>query len=309
MSSQSIPIQSNVETYLEPFFTDLKRIWYENNGGPGIEEILLKKTKDLQDGTQAGIFLIDNNIPKGMAWMEPTGEHYGSMLLHVLDKNYEQDLVKAYLASGASDTRLLELITFHKENNYSQYLQEEGLHVLPRKRMALYLDQWQEKNDSNDKITVTRLTKEEAAMTSELSNKAHAISGDQVLSLDMSVFEHRYKLETSLYEGKHGHLVEPATLLLSYENQPVGICSVVEVNCWGFEKAAWIFDMCIHPDFHGKGLGKFLFHKTLDALKDMQYPIVGLAVTEGNTHAEHLYETCGFFWVENFSEFGYPIQS
>ncbi|MSR88373.1 MAG: GNAT family N-acetyltransferase [Candidatus Margulisbacteria bacterium] len=308
MSIETLPIQHNTDAYLEPFFTDIKKIWYENNGGPGIEEILLKKTKDLKDGTQAGVFLIDNKVPKGMAWMEPTGEHYGSMLLHVLDKKYEHALAKAYLTSGASNGRLLELITFYKDHQYSDYLLQEGLHTLPRKRLALYLDQWESKNLSDNAITITRLTKEDAATTSKLSNKAHAISGDQVLSLDMTVFEHRFKLETALYEGTHGHLIEPATLQLSINNQMIGICSAVEVNCWGFEKAAWIFDMCIHPDFHGRGLGKSLFYKTLDALKDMQYPIVGLAVTEGNTYAEHLYETCGFFWVENFSEFGYPIQ-
>ena len=50
MTSQSIPIQTNVYSYLEPFFTDLKRIWYENNGGPGIEDILQKSNVFITPG-------------------------------------------------------------------------------------------------------------------------------------------------------------------------------------------------------------------------------------------------------------------
>jgi len=66
----------------------------------------------------------------------------------------------------------------------------------------------------------------------------------------------------------------------------------------------WIFDISIHPDYIGHGLGRLLLNKVNSILKDKGYPIVGLAVTSHNKRAKSLYSSYGFKEVETFYEFG-----
>ena len=98
-------------------------------------------------------------------------------------------------------------------------------------------------------------------------------------------------------------MVESASIIAYFNNQPVGYCTLIEVKCWGYDNVPWIFDICIDPAFHGQGIGKAMSKRVMNILIEKQYPIVGLAVTKTNIYAKKLYENLGFEYLDRFYEF------
>lgn len=80
-------------------------------------------------------------------------------------------------------------------------------------------------------------------------------------------------------------------------------CRVLELNdqnIVGFiisnyqESICHTLNLCIAPDFQGKGYGRFLLHDLVDSLKDTPMDSIVLEARPSNAVALHLYETLGF---------------
>jgi len=54
------------------------------------------------------------------------------------------------------------------------------------------------------------------------------------------------------------------------------------------------YDICIHPDYQGRGLGMLLVNHLIDKIKDKGFISIGLFVWEGNPTASEFYHKCGF---------------
>ena len=69
---------------------------------------------------------------------------------------------------------------------------------------------------------------------------------------------------------------------------------------WWYEpwQAPLIAFIMTHPTAKGKGMGRFLMQKSMQALHDRGETEVYLAVTEGNDPAQHLYVSLGFVVVD-----------
>ena len=54
------------------------------------------------------------------------------------------------------------------------------------------------------------------------------------------------------------------------------------------------YDIGVHPDFQGKGLGKRVMQNLMDQVKDKEYVSIGLFAWEGNPTNIPFYESLGF---------------
>lgn len=54
------------------------------------------------------------------------------------------------------------------------------------------------------------------------------------------------------------------------------------------------YDICVHPDYQGNGLGTLIMNHLIDKVKDKEYISLGLFVWEGNETASEFYGKFGF---------------
>jgi GNAT superfamily N-acetyltransferase len=293
---------------MELFISDIEALWKKLNAPPGIRDTLNKKVDDILNDKIKGIMLFEDDAPVGVAWVEIVGIHYGNIVFHHLKDGIQEILVNEMKKSGLTDGYLTELIKFNDPNQrYADAMVEEGYHETVRQRMALDF-----KNDdinildNFDGVEFREITKDDIPVTSKISFDAHHVSLDQPFSPDLKTLERRQRLERYVHTEDYGKIIRPATQLMFINNVPIGLTMAVEISCWGLEKMPWIFDVCIDPEYLGRGYGKILFHNCMSTLRDMGYEMVGLAVTCNNVPAMRLYEKMGFFFVEEFSEFILP---
>ncbi|MDQ0208315.1 GNAT family N-acetyltransferase [Alkalicoccobacillus murimartini] len=85
--------------------------------------------------------------------------------------------------------------------------------------------------------------------------------------------------------------------LLAYDGEDViGYCGFSEFK--GDEGALYIPLLNVHPNHHGKGIGKKLVLEALKRTTELGWPRLDLYTWPGNTKAVPLYKRCGFFWEE-----------
>lgn len=58
------------------------------------------------------------------------------------------------------------------------------------------------------------------------------------------------------------------------------------------------YDVCVHPDYQGQGLGRQLMEHLISKVKDQGFISIGLFTWEGNPDASKFYEKLGFEHVE-----------
>jgi len=295
---------------LTPITTHIIDLWKTLQGADSIIQMMADRTKSLESGEYQGIILLHKNTPVGIAWLEPVGLHYGNIVLHVLHDDYEPHIVKAALKMGMFDNKWLhELIKFKEHTQYPKLFEYFGLSKCTRYRMALYMDQYTPVPLPEDPLLVfTPTTQAHLPILSEIAYLAHQESHDQDLAYDMATREGRIELDKAFLDKLFGDPILEASHMVFYDGEPVGYYSVVEVKCWGYDTVPWIFDIGVIPKYHGKGLGKIMMAHMLNIIKaNPKFTVIGLAVTNTNVGAIHIYEQFGFQMCGEFDEFGYPL--
>jgi ribosomal protein S18 acetylase RimI-like enzyme len=290
---------------LDIFLEDIKRVWLLKGGQADIADLLREKITG-NTNTYQVMILHEDAHPVGIGWLETLTPHYGNMILHALKPSAREPLTQAFINLGWLKTVFSELIQFDDSPEYFSVLKNSNLHENIRQRMCLDLSSFVFKKNLSDDIeqelTFIPILHAHKEITAQISVLAHRTSKDYEGYPDLENFEKRIQLEDHVYNGLFGKLVPDASLFIGYKGDVVGFCSVIELPCWGFDRTPWIFDMCIHPSCHGQGFGRRLIQEVLQKLKQ-EFPIVGLAVTLCNESALNLYESLGFYEVDQFSEF------
>lgn len=106
--------------------------------------------------------------------------------------------------------------------------------------------------------------------------------------------------------GSHTNITEESVLtnqatstdwhvyLALVDDQVVGYCSLSDYR--EDEGSLYIPLLNVHPDYHGKKIGKALVTKVIERTIELQWPRLDLYTWSGNTKAVPLYKKCGFFW-------------
>ena len=289
---------------LEVLFDDIEELLKNIEGFEQVRDFLEERTVKIKNNELQGIVLFDNLIPKGFAWIELVSECYGNIITHALEEVYQKPLMEALIRSNLLENTLFEQIQFEATEIYRDTLKENHFIQIQRDRMYFDLSKDLEISNEKDNISFIDWTEDKLELTGELSFLAHKQEQSQVCYRDLDSAKRRVNLEKLLFEGGRGKVVFPACQLICLDQKIVGCCTVVETQCWGYDAVPWIFDISIHPDYIGHGLGRLLLNKVNSILKDKNYPIVGLAVTSHNKRAKSLYLSYGFKEVETFYEFG-----
>jgi ribosomal-protein-alanine N-acetyltransferase len=108
---------------------------------------------------------------------------------------------------------------------------------------------------------------------------------DWVLSVEQKAYDFpwsRQGFENSLDQGLN-------YLFFSHEHTPLGYCCLLPVL-----DEVDVLNICIAPEFQGKGVAKLAMQKVLDTLLLADYKILFLEVRESNEAALKLYRSLGF---------------
>lgn len=84
-------------------------------------------------------------------------------------------------------------------------------------------------------------------------------------------------------------------LVAEAEGRIVGTC--ILVRDWNDPQAAYVAFLDVHPDWHGKGIGKGLLLRAVEEAIGEGFPYLVLHTWAGNERALPLYKKAGFFWV------------
>ncbi|MGV3465584.1 MAG: GNAT family N-acetyltransferase, partial [Heyndrickxia sp.] len=76
----------------------------------------------------------------------------------------------------------------------------------------------------------------------------------------------------------------------------VGYCGISEYK--EDSNALYIRLLNVHPEYHGKKIGKQLVLKAVEKTVELEYPRIDLYTWPGNVKAVPLYKKCGFFWED-----------
>ncbi|MFC1770617.1 GNAT family N-acetyltransferase [Candidatus Margulisiibacteriota bacterium] len=291
--------------FVDEFYRTIDDFWKKKYGDPGIYHVLKNKLEGIKKHKITGIIIFKDKKPAGIAWIEKFTEYYGNMVLYSLMPEDREYLASALVESGCLENSMLELIKFEDTQVYEETFISKGLIHNYRQRMAWFSPEDFTCPKIPKDISFREIKKKDAHISGEISYKAHKISQDYIGYPDLDSIENRVKLEKMVFNKLYGPIIKPASLFILYKDQIVGACLMIESSCWGYKKVPWIFDIVIEPEFQGKGFGTILLTQCLAILKDMDYPVVGLAVTISNKSAIHIYEKYNFTLVEKFSEFAY----
>ena len=266
------------------------------------KEILLEKFKSLElaylykkEGRLIGFFFAEKSTP-----------FYGNIQFFSISPDWDCFLTEKAIEKNIFKESIIELIPLQDLTLIKAHLLKMGLKENKRQRMALILEEnpfSHEDSPLQDNAHRLPLQKEESPFSSEISVEAHKISLDYVGYQELESLEKRIVLEKKVFDGLYGPMIWQATLGIYKDNQLKGYGFCIDVPAWGYDHVAWLFDMSVHPLCQGQGYGKSLLYGIIKAISLLGYPLIGLAVTKSNTVAISLYESSGFEWVDDFSEF------
>lgn len=277
--------------------------WVSRGGGEDIEDYLNLKETELKAGKFIGVCVKEGKLFKGLALVDKITPHYGNVIVHALDPKYRGSIATALMDQKAIQDCLVEVIQFEDTEDYRNGFRALELPENKRMRMVKYLEEPVDMPELPSGFELSPLTRGDIEEASTVSYFAHKVSKDYEGYRDLESVENRVALETRVFDNIYGRFYPKASYMLRYNGMPVGMLSTVVIPCWGYEKVPWIFDVSISPEYHNKGLGRFLMSQVIYDLQDNQFPLIGLAVTLDNYSAIHLYESLGFEEVEPFSEF------
>ncbi len=92
-------------------------------------------------------------------------------------------------------------------------------------------------------------------------------------------------------DGKYGLFLEECSFLIEKKGKALSACIVVLSAEIKLPLLAYVMT---HPRTQNQGMATFLIGKSINALIIQGYEELYLAVTKGNTAAQHIYEKMGF---------------
>ena len=247
--------------------------------------------------------MYDNDHVVGITWYELTTKSYGNVSMHVIDNKYSQAMSSFLYNQELFDKRMIEVVAMEETSMFRDEFYKKKLIANIRQRMSLWLSKDRLFTEEEHPFTFKEYRQDDLEWAAKLSLASHKVSKDYKMYDEMNILERRIDLEQRVWDKWYGNMIHPASIVVYHNNQPVGYCLVIDVKCWGYEHVPWVFDICIDPAFQGQGIGKALSFRYLNILSEMDYPLMGLAVTLSNTYAISLYENCGFQKVDTFYEF------
>jgi ribosomal protein S18 acetylase RimI-like enzyme len=289
--------------YLLVFWEDIQRLWIERGGTGDVTSLLQDKAFQAGLGKVEGHMAFFQGQPIGMYWVERVTPHYGNMVLHSLHSECRALLVSHIISQGLIKDMFSELIQFEEHDDFRTAFVAEGAYENARQRMGLDTALFQRTLEPRPGLSFTKMSPETTRVSSEISCAAHLVSQDYKGYVDLENVEKRIILEEKVFGGLYGPIIADASFALHKDGKIIGTCLVVDIKCWGYDHVPWIFDLCIDPPYHGQGYGRYLFEEVLAHLKELGYPIVGLAVTLTNAPAITLYKNLGFEVAEVFYEY------
>tara|TARA_E500000178_G_C16939885_1_gene715836 strand:- start:5 stop:925 length:921 start_codon:yes stop_codon:yes gene_type:complete len=287
-------------TYL---FEDIQKNWEQRGGTSDLAELLKQKAFYEKKYHVETFIMYDNENPVGITWFELTTKSYGNVSMHVLSDKYAPNMVEFLVAKNLFNNRMIEVVSIEDSAIFKDEFYKKNLIANIRQRMSLWLNTDHYYHEEDHPFTFKQYKEEDLEWAAKLSLESHKISKDYKMYDEMNSLERRIELEKRVWSKWYGELINPASIVIFHNDKPVGYSLVIDVKCWGYEHVPWVFDICIEPSFHGQGIGKVLSHRYLNTLIDLDYPLMGLAVTLSNTYAKSLYEKCGFQMVDIFYEF------
>lgn len=296
------PFDAN-STEANSLFENMDTVW-KLNGGEGVIAADLKQKLFGCDKYEKHPYLLcQEDKVVGMTWPEITTPSYGNITLHVKEHLFIDPMIYHLKKAGYFKNKIMELIHIDPSALYRDCCFKHELIPNIRQRMYLWLNNCGYFTEESHPFQFRFLSKDDIEWTAKLSVHAHSMSKDYQFYDEMINIEKRTLLEQSVWDGKYGNVNSTGSLTVYYNEQPVGYCLLVNVECWGYKNVPWIFDICIDPSFHGQGIGKALSCRFLNNLIEEKFEIMGLAVTLTNQYAINLYEKLGFELLDVFYEF------
>ena len=293
-------------THLPLFYDHIDSILDSRGVRDRIAPILDPKATLAGTPSVDGVMLFNEaQSPVGLGWIERVTPHYGNMIFHALTPHAKPLLAQTIYKKGWLLDFFAELIQFEDDlSPYQDTLLKLGAHENARQRMIRTMDTFSPYPaiKSSD-ISFKPVTIADIKISSTISYFAHQISRDYAGYPELENLAKRIELEQKVFNRLYGPIIPEASLFILDKKEIVGFCMMVEIPCWGYAKVPWFFDVCIRPDYLGKGYGKKLVQHVLNVLHGMHYEAVGLAVTLTNDSAMGLYHSLGFEIAEYFYEY------
>jgi GNAT superfamily N-acetyltransferase len=289
--------------HLDVILADMECAWKESGRPQSIRPQLELKKEEIRQKKVRGTMAFENGQPVGLAWTELPHGNYGSILLHTLRPEHRTTLAQVCVRSGLMNNLILELIQLRPGNEYRQAFVRMGLPEKLRQKMALPLNPVPQVPEIPPEVSFEPLGLEHSGIAGQISHAAHEVSRDLEGYPDFESPATCAALQQRILQGLFGEVVRPASLFARYLGGPAGVCLVVGIPGWGYPKVAWLLDMVVRPELHGRGLGRIMLRQCLQGVASAHIPIAGLAVTMSNRPALRLYEKTGFQPVEPFYEY------
>ena len=283
--------------------------WIKLGGQEGLKKYYIEKLSTLLKDNLNAESIYDNDTLVGCYWVELISPHYGNVTIYCSKEKYTTPIVDRLVQNGIFINAQIEIVTISFKETFRQLFMKHDLIINERQRMALQLDTLAPFTVPDQGYHYFLMSKDYHDITGSISYEAHRISKDYEHYPEMNTCEKRTQLEKNVFDGRSGPVNKNASLMICKDTTIIGYCLIVDIkNCWGHDLVPWIFDISIHPSYMGKHLGKTILQLSINALIEQKLPILGLAVTETNFNAIALYESLGFYVVDDFYEFIKPVK-
>jgi ribosomal protein S18 acetylase RimI-like enzyme len=306
---QVLPLANRIKD-LEVFWPSIAAYWESAGGVREIVPLLQERAIVSTAGIPTQGFIAYSHFqPVSFGWVERSTPHYGNLFVYSLHPEFRTLVPNEIVKAGYLNQVYVELVQFEDAPEYREALLAAGVSEFSRQRMGMELANFKPTVTKRDDVSLTFLKREDAESVGPVSALAHWVGQDYPGYSELEKPDERIMLEKKVFDGLYGTVIERGSLKASMDGKVVGSCLMVSVECWGYKEAAWVFDITVHPDYQGKGLGRYMIETAMMHLKQMGYPVIGLAVTDTNHAAKALYTTLGMVPVETFYEFTHSPKS
>ena len=293
---------------IDILLTHMEQQFIKQGGETTLKTLYREKLETTLNSKLKAEWLYDNDKIVGCYWLDLISPHYGNITLHSIEEKYANIIVDRLIQNGIFLNAQIEIVSISLKDIFKDLFKAHDLIINERQRMALWLEEIAPFHIPDDEHQFFFMSKDYCNITGALSYEAHLISKDYEHYPDMNSVSKRIKLEENVFNNRSGNVNKEASLMICKNNTIMGYCLVVDVKkCWGYNLVPWIFDISVHPNYMGQGLGKKVLQMSINALIAQGLPMMGLAATKTNTNAIGLYESLGFYWVDDFYEFIKPI--